>query len=180
MKRARRELPALVACAALVWGCFPGDGVIGTPLAYQDCGDGTVADLVTGLMWEKKVEGGDDTTCLTELHGVGSKCTWAQAYLEWIPAVNAEGYAGYSDWRIPHVKELQSIVDYSVTTPAIQPIFGPTGALICCGNYWSSTWEAGDIDGHWTVDFDNGSVSSLNIFLHPPQNVRAVREGQCP
>src|SRR6266446_5061606 len=84
---------------------FPGDGVQGAPLRYQDNGDGTITDLNTGLTWEKKGSGGDASTCLTDLHGVNSACTWAQATGAWIDAVNAEGgtgFAGHSDWRLPN------------------------------------------------------------------------------
>jgi hypothetical protein len=38
------------------------------------------------------------------------------------------GYAGRRDWRIPNVKELQSIVDYGRFQPALDPIFGLTRA----------------------------------------------------
>jgi hypothetical protein len=46
------------------------------------------------------------------LHGARSRCSHFQANHEWIDAVNAEGSAGHGDWRLPRVKELQSIVDY--------------------------------------------------------------------
>jgi hypothetical protein len=162
----------LAACEARA---LPGDGVRGTPLAYEDCGDGTVVDLNTGLMWEKKVEGGDDTTCLTELHGVFSQCDWYEANLDWIDAVNAENYAGYNDWRLPHVKELQSIVDYSVYGPTMQPVFGLTEVSY----YWSATSNAIFPIYAFYVDFGNGFV--LNDLEKTYDNyVRAVRSGSCP
>ena len=156
-------------------GQLPGDGVRGTPLAYEDCGDGTVVDLNTGLMWEQKVEGGDETTCLTPLHGFNSACDWFQANLDWIDAVNAEGYAGHSDWRLPHVKELQSIVDYSLRKPAIQSVFGPTLASF---PYWSATAYVDSMDDAWYVSFNDGGVGSLDKMNKRP--VRAVRSGSCP
>jgi len=67
-------------------------------------GDGTVTDAATGLMWaqEDSAEGMD----------------WESA-LAWAATANEENYLGYSDWRVPDVKELQSIVDYSGAYPAI-------------------------------------------------------------
>ncbi len=62
---------------------------------FVDNGDGTISDLTTGLMWMK--------------NDYGKKIMWkeALAYCE-----NLE-FAGYDDWRLPNVKELQSIIDYS-------------------------------------------------------------------
>jgi hypothetical protein len=81
---------------------------------FVDNGDGTVTDRATGLMWMK----------------ADSKKTmnWEQA-LEHAESLE---YAGYDDWRLPNVKELQSIVDYnrapdarsaSARGAAINPIF---------------------------------------------------------
>jgi len=99
---------------------LPGRWVDGPALSYTDNGDGTFTDNNTQLMWEKKVAGGAPGTCdlTTNLHGVDSTCTWTQATGSWIAAINAANLGGHSDWRIPNVKELQSIVDYSKRLPA--------------------------------------------------------------
>jgi len=84
---------------------------------FVDNGDGTVTDRATGLMWVK-----EDS---------GKPMNWrsALAYAENLK------HAGYDDWRLPNVKELQSIVDYSrapdarspaARGPAIDPIFEMT------------------------------------------------------
>lgn len=72
---------------------------------FVDNGDGTISDLATGLMWMK-----DD---------YGQSIMWeeALAYCE-----NME-FAGYDDWKLPNVKELHSIVDYSGVYPAVNPKF---------------------------------------------------------
>ena len=107
---------------------------------FIDNGDGTVTDLATGLMWMQVDSGtfnvGDD--------GNG-KLNWEQA-LDW--AGNLE-YAGFSDWRLPNAKELQSIVDYSqspdaTSSAAIDPIFETTSIIDEGGKlnypfYWTST-----------------------------------------
>jgi hypothetical protein len=152
---------------------FPGDGVQGAPLRYQDNGDGTITDLNTGLMWETKVPGGG--SCTGALHAVDATCTWAQATGDWINAVNTEGgtgYAGYDDWRVPNVRELMSIVDYSRSSPAISLIFTPTAADF----YWSSTSSAASPPSAWSVDFNDGFV---NVFgENNTFRVRAVRGGR--
>jgi hypothetical protein len=62
---------------------------------FIDNGNGTVTDQATGLMWSQ-----DDN---------GEMLYWedALAYAE------AATIAGYDDWRLPNIKELQSIADYS-------------------------------------------------------------------
>ena len=78
---------------------------------FVDNGDGTITDKATGLMW-MKVDSGN--------FKVGDKSdgtlNWQQA-LDW--AENLD-YAGYTDWRLPNAKELQSIVDYT-RSPILPP-----------------------------------------------------------
>ena len=55
---------------------------------------------------------------------------WEEA-LAWVEAQNDANYLGYSDWRLPNVKELQSIVDYTrspdtTDSAAIDPLFNAT------------------------------------------------------
>ena len=65
---------------------------------FTDNADGTITDNATGLMWSKT----DSSEGMT----------WEEA-LYWVEQKNKENYLGYSDWRLPDAKELQSIVDYS-------------------------------------------------------------------
>ncbi|MCK4959317.1 MAG: DUF1566 domain-containing protein, partial [Planctomycetes bacterium] len=86
---------------------------------FKDSGDGTVTDKATGLMWMKV-----DSGKLKAGKNKDGKLNWQEA-LAW-----AEGleYAGHSDWRLPSIKELQSIVDYTrspdtTNSAAIDPVF---------------------------------------------------------
>ncbi len=79
---------------------------------FVNNGDGTVTDQATGLMWQQADAG---------------PFNWGEAlnYAETLTI------AGYSDWRLPNAKELQSIVDYSrspdtTNSPAIDPVFSTT------------------------------------------------------
>jgi hypothetical protein len=72
----------------------------GNAPSYTDNGDGTVTDNVTGLMWQQDP---------------GEKLTWAEA-VEYLDEFNEEALGGYSDWRIPTIKELYSLVDFSGKT----------------------------------------------------------------
>lgn len=101
---------------------------------FVDNGDGTISDKATGLMWMQ-----DDSK---------QGMNWAEA-LKY--AENFE-FAGYSDWRLPDAKELQSLVDYTrspatTNSAAIDPLFNCTQITNEAGNpdfpwYWSSTTHA--------------------------------------
>jgi len=120
MRKIRSGLTVLVALVVLMLGVM----AIGNPARaedkekkrFVDNGDGTITDRRSGKMWEKKVDGGgmvERTTCLSAPHDVNTRCTWHEATGDWIEAVNAEGgtgYAGYDDWRVPTIGELQDIL----------------------------------------------------------------------
>jgi len=166
--------PGICDDTPVVGAICPGDGVDGPALRYQDNGDGTVTDLNTGLMWEVKEAGGTPGNCLAVLHGVSATCTWVEATGVWIAAVNAEALAGYADWRIPNVKELHGLVDYGMSSPAIDPAF--PGLTAFFPGYWSSTSSFDAPDLAWSVSFSAGTVGvgGKDAF---PINVRAVRGG---
>lgn len=65
---------------------------------YQDNGDGTVTDLVTGLMWQKSLP--DEKYAYQECVQYADTCT----------------LAGYTDWRLPTIKELYSLILFSGKT----------------------------------------------------------------
>jgi hypothetical protein len=68
------------------------------PPNYRDNGDGTVSDLVTGLMW---------------IQDPGEKKTHAQA----VAGASECRVGGYRDWRLPTIKELYSLILFSGTDP---------------------------------------------------------------
>jgi hypothetical protein len=107
---------------------------------FVDNGDETITDEATGLMWMQNDSGYYEA-------GSNSDGTmdWEEA-LEW--AENAT-YGGYDDWRLPNVKELQSIVDYTkspytTNSPAIDDLFYCSPVVNSFGEddygyYWSGT-----------------------------------------
>lgn len=101
---------------------------------FTDNGDGTISDNATGLMWSKADS--------------GEGMTWEEA-LAWVQQNNSQNYLGYSDWRLPNAKELQSIVDYSKSpdttdSAAIDPVFDISQITNEAGDrdypfFWTST-----------------------------------------
>jgi hypothetical protein len=106
--------------------------------AFTDNGDGTITDSATGLMWAQDDSGAD----------VPEGLNWEEA-LAYVAELNAAGHLGFSDWRLPNAKELQSIVDYdrspdTTDSAAIDPAFNATPITGEAGEpdyafYWSST-----------------------------------------
>jgi len=163
----------------------------GAPLRYRDNGDGTITDLNTQLMWEKKCSACDG------LHDARGRYRWSgdgrvETIWDWLRHINAEGkkgFAGYSDWRIPNVNELVSIVDYGKVLPAANEAFqGDLCAAECSdlkqpgcnctqiGEYWTSTTFS-DFPAHAFVVFFGMGLVNDRVKTNQAY-VRAVRGGQ--
>jgi hypothetical protein len=160
-----------------------GDIRAGAPLGYTDNGDGTITDTRTGLMWEKKsLEG----TVTTNLHHRDRMYTWADAFAEHVTGLNAGGgFAGHTDWRLPNIKELQSIADYEHANPSVPSAFN-IGCVASCtvltcsctassAFYWSSSTSPGVPANALGVHFSPFNV--VHFEKRNPAFVRAVRGG---
>lgn len=109
---------------------------------FVDNGDGTISDNATGLMWSKTDS--------------GQSMNW-QSALEYAQRLNKAEYLGYNDWRVPDVKELHTILDYSrspqsTSSAAIDPIFEISSIKDERGQqnypyFWSSTTHENAIRG---------------------------------
>ena len=95
---------------------------------FTDNGDKTVTDNLTGLMWSKNV------------NLPGTMMTWQQA-LDYVAGINAGIYPnlGYTDWRLPNINELQSLIDLGHGFPAFPTGHPFTGLIPADMWFWSST-----------------------------------------
>ncbi len=143
----------------------------------MDNGDGTITDVNTGLVWEKQSFDGS-------VHDVDNTYTWDQAFSGHVATLNAMSFAGHTDWRVPNVRELQSIANYQNFNPAVSPAFNtsctPGCTVTSCSctqasNYWSSTTYALNPQNAWFVYSPDGFMYAIS----KPSNgyVRAVRGG---
>ncbi len=128
---------------------------------FVNNGDGTVTDRLTGLLW-------------LQMANCFSSTTWVQALGD--AATLASGACGLTDgsvagdWRLPSVNELQSLVDYEYSYPALSNALG-TGQYSpddpfqwvhysYARLYWSSTSDAHYPSSAWAVGFFDGALHS--------------------
>lgn len=156
----------------------------------EDC----VKDNVTGLMWEGKTANGPraGSNRYTNYDSTSSPQKWnGSAYVNptqsevdastnsvvYVAYVNSIALCGYTDWRLPTVDELQTLVDYGVTFPG--PTINTTWFPNTDGSsYWSSSPGAGNYSGGaWGVDFYDGSVDAY-VRNGAGTRVRLVRASQ--
>ena len=141
--------------------------------SFVDNGNGTVTDNTTGLMWQK---------CSYGQTWDGSACTGTDVTMNWqqaLEAVQGLTLAGYNDWRLPNINELQSLVDDSRHQPAIdQSFFQIFSFWNWDSDYWSSSTEP-SIGSAWRVQFAHGEVS-YSYYSNKSNScyARAVRGGQ--
>jgi len=122
-------------------------------------GDGTVTDLVTGLVWEARDE------------SAAGLVTWEGA----IAFCEGLDYAGQTDWRLPNTKELSTLVDLtkSTTVKFDQTLF-PT---MKNSFYWASTTS--NSSSTWAYDFSMSSAGSYTTYTktNVADYVKCVRAG---
>lgn len=148
--------PYYVRCVAGPTGAYN--------LSFSDRGDGTIAEIDNGLVWQKCSMGqNNDAACsgtLTTVNWVG-----ALAYCQGLSL-------GGRSWRLPNENELRSIVAYSNYTPAINTAYFPATASAF---YWSSTTFGASTNQARGVDFFSGS--STPPLKSSNNNVRCVATG---
>jgi hypothetical protein len=137
-----------------------------TQLSYTDNGDFTITDNRTGLMWKKCSEGqNNDSSCT----GTAGTYTWANAITQ---CENLTTPGGYTDWRLPNMKELFSIIKFEGSAPFIDSTNFPTTVN---NYYWTSTTYVPSTTYALTVYFKFGSV--LSYSKTSLVYVRCVRAG---
>ena len=134
---------------------------------YTNHNDGTVTDKKTALMWKQCHEGLSGSSCT-----IGTATTYI--YKEAIKHAENTTFATYSDWHLPNIKELRSLVARDRYNPAINSTLFPNTPT----NYefWSSSPSEHHADSAWSLHFSHGydrySDRSDNRY------VRLVRGGQ--
>lgn len=166
-----------------------GDLRVGVDPSFRDNGDGTITDERTGLVWEKKSNDGS-------IHDLDNAYAWGQAVTpysmngpilsEFLATLNEEPcFAGHCDWRIPNLRELQTLASYERLNPATWNEFnrdckeGCTVLQCSCtpGSItWTSTTHRLSPRDAWSIHFANGQ--SAGSVKTRRSTVRAVRGGR--
>jgi formylglycine-generating enzyme required for sulfatase activity len=121
---------------------------------FTDNNNGTITDNYTGLVWQKIQS--------------PNTLTWEEA-LAYSSTVTMDGK---SDWRLPNIREIQSLNDVSLIKPSFNKTWFPN---VVSGNFWSSTTLIQDNTKAWDINVDYGIVSQNLKTLK--QNVLLVRGG---
>ncbi len=138
-----------------------------TSPSFTNNGNGTITDNRTGLMWKRCTEGLSGDNCAA---GAVNTIAWDVALAQ----CENLSYAGRTDWRMPNIKELISIVNYQNYNPAIDIVYFPNTPY---SNYhMASTTYSNGTSINWEVSFADGSVNH-NAYKSQVNYVRCVRGG---
>lgn len=130
-------------------------------LNYNNSGGALIQDRISGLIWQRCVYGQswDGQTC----SGLPQKLTWQEALIN-----------GGSEWRVPDIKELSSILDWQCVTPPLHPTIFPNMPGSTANGLWTSTpyvTPSSTQTNAWWVDLNFGfmdyrSVVTTNFVLY--------------
>ncbi|HQP31126.1 MAG TPA: DUF1566 domain-containing protein [Deltaproteobacteria bacterium] len=116
------------------------NGVIWPDVRFVDNGDGTVTDILTGLMWLQ------DADAIT-----------ARSWTSAVSAAAAASAGDHHDWRLPNIRELISLLDMSRHDPCLPS--GHEFTDMGVGDiYWTSTTSAGATGSAWCIDLTDGAI----------------------
>ncbi|MDU9048046.1 MAG: DUF1566 domain-containing protein [Candidatus Electrothrix sp. Rat3] len=150
----------LIATGSAFAGCDDFPASTPTSQFTVDSTNKTVVDTKTGLMWKQCLEG--DPACSGSVPAYDF--TGAVGLVD--TANGSGGFAGFTDWRLPNIKELQSIVEEQCSSPAINTTIFPgnPAAEVLSNSPRGNSW--------WTIDFTTGDMLANSTTAH----VRLVRD----
>ena len=138
----------------LVWPVSMGNMEMGDPghigkARFRTTDDTCIHDVHTGLTWSQ------------DANPAGHPLNWQEA-LSMVDAFNRGKLGGHRDWRLPNVRELESLVDLDSHSPAL-----PTGHPFVNVKdvYWSSTTSVYEPRYAWTL-YSREGIVGVGFKLH--------------
>lgn len=165
--------PSIFLFTLIIFGMISAGLVSGEPVNYSgdkrfiDNGDNTITDTKTGFMWMKE----------DSYQYKGHWLTWFDAD-DYVKKLNEERFADYLDWRLPTVKELQTLYEAekfnskqvgSEMNLHMDPIFAKKGS----GTLW--TIETNGNYNAFGVVFNTGQKFNSSKRKKARRAVRAIR-----
>jgi uncharacterized repeat protein (TIGR01451 family) len=145
------------------------EGFTNTIDGFTNNSDGTVTDTKTGLVWQACAVGQTFNAGMGNCDGTATTYSYADAMK--LPS----DFAGQSDWRVPNVSELLSIVDLRKVNPSINKSLFPNPPAVW---FWSASVYAYNPSYAWIVSFEYGGDDYSNGYKNDDYAVRLVRGGQ--
>lgn len=157
MLKVRRSSVFRVLMASLLWINV---SVAGT---LQPAADGTATDSATGLIWMRcsVSQSWSGTTCVGNVNTL-TKYTFEQANA----LTGTTSFAGQNDWRIPTIRELATIADYTLAATSVDAQVFPNAPLDTL--YWSSSRAYGDPTGPGWAGSTGGGASIIQTVIDLP------------
>ena len=149
--------------------CYSGLTTTSDTANFTLLSNGLAQDKITGLMWSRCAYGQTWDSANTTCNGTASQITWQDALQA---SVNASD-GGYTDWRVPNVKEIATIVEKSCVEPSLNEAVFPASSS---ENFWTATTVMGIETSAWGVAFYNGKNNTKEKLLD--LHVRFVRFAQ--
>lgn len=153
-----RPVPAArhLVTAALLVCALRSHATAAAPAGRYTISAGTVYDTKTRLTWQQT--------------SPSTMYVWSAAKTYCASAAVSSALGG-TGWRLPTIKELQTVIDFNQATgPLIDPTAFPGTST---GGVWSSTPTVGSATQSWAVFFSNGDTGTLeNMYA---SSVRCVR-----
>jgi len=151
------------------WGLNKASGIWGPQTArFTDNGNGTVKDNLTGLIWLKNANcwgaAINWTTALTNANSLKGDNTMC--------SLNDGSIVG--QWRLPNIVELQSLIDFAYTSPALTSGHPFSNVQ---NNYWSATTSVSAPAGAWYMNLSGVVVNAIKTA---PFYVWPVRDASAP
>ena len=101
-----------------------------------------ISDKATGLSWLRNAD------------ILGKAVKWSDA-LTHIHRMNSEKWLGFQDWRLPNIRELESLTDVTLHSPAIA---ARDGFKSIQPFYWSATTSVYEPGYAWTLYSEDGNI----------------------